>query len=806
MSIKAKLFVALVAIVGLATFGLGMSEWGSADLTRYICFSIFAILASCLKVSLPGITGTMSVNYLFILVGILEFNLSETLLMACGATIVQCYWHAQVRPKPVQVLFNVANMATAIGVSHFCYRGLLAAKPSLPALLAAVAIIFFVMNTVPVAAIISLTEGKSLKKVWEDCYFWSFPYFLVGAAIAGSLSTLNGIIGWQSSLLVLPVIYWIYRSYHLYLGRLESEKRHAVEMSALHVRTIEALALAIEAKDHTTHDHLQRVRTYSIELAKEMGLTNCELEALHAAALLHDIGKLAVPEHIISKPGKLTPEEFEKMKIHPVVGAEILEPVKFPYPVVPIVRAHHEKWDGSGYPLGLKGEEIPVGARILAVADCLDALASHRQYRPALPLDEAMEKVASEAGRSFDPRVVEVLQERYVELERKAQSYNAEASRLSREVKIERGEAPGAGFENAGRGAQTSDTIGFLSSIAAARQEVHVLFEVTHALGNSLSLDETLSVLGVLLKRMIPYDAIAIHLLHKDKLVPEYVSGEGFQALSSFELPLGQGLIGWVAQTMKPIVNGNPSVEGDYPQNPLNGTTLRTALAVPLMGVDHLIGVMSLYQTEKDQFTNDHLRILLAISPKLAMSIENALKYRQAECSATTDFLTGLPNARSLFLHLDSELARCKRQKEPLSVLVCDLDGFKQVNDRLGHLEGNRGLQLVAKGLKEVCREYDYAGRLGGDEFVVVFPGLRQDAARAMSERLRQVATKVGRQIWGEDLLSLSVGEAHYPEDGADADQLLTEADRRMYKSKQGRAHGYRHHRAYIGPAPTTTQ
>src|SRR2546426_11706238 len=418
MSIKAKLFVALVAIVGLATFGLGMSEWGSADLTRYICFSIFAILASCLKVSLPGMTGTMSVNFIYNFVALLKFILTEALLMACGATIIQCYWHAQVRPKPVQVLFNVANMATAIVVSHFCYRGLLAAKPSLPALLAAVAIIFFVMNTVPVAAIISLTEGKSLKKVWEDCYFWSFPYFLVGAAIAGSLSTLNGIIGWQSSLLVLPVIYWIYRSYHLYLGRLESEKRHAVEMSALHVRTIEALALAIEAKDHTTHDHLQRVRTYSIELAKEMGLTNCELEALHAAALLHDIGNLAVPELIISNPGMLTPEEFEKMKIHPVVGAEILERVRFPYPVVPIVRAHHEKYDGSGYPFGLKGDEIPIGARILSAVDFLDALASDRQYRRALPLEEVIPRLAAESGKAYDPRVGEVLARRYRQLER----------------------------------------------------------------------------------------------------------------------------------------------------------------------------------------------------------------------------------------------------------------------------------------------------------------------------------------------------------------------------------------------------
>ena len=226
-------------------------------------------------------------------------------------------------------------------------------------------------------------------------------------AIAGMLTL--PLPTWQSALIVLPMFGLLYRSCNWYLSLLMDNRQHVEEIGALHLRTIEALALAIEAKDFTTHDHLQRVRVYALEIGRELGLSDPELEGLRAAALLHDIGKLAVPEHIISKPGKLTPEEFEKMKIHPVVGAEILERVQFPYPVVPIVRAHHEKWDGTGYPDGLKGEEIPLGARILAAADCLDALASDRQYRRALPLHKAMAIVASEAGSCFDPRVVEVL-------------------------------------------------------------------------------------------------------------------------------------------------------------------------------------------------------------------------------------------------------------------------------------------------------------------------------------------------------------------------------------------------------------
>jgi putative nucleotidyltransferase with HDIG domain len=245
-------------------------------------------------------------------------------------------------------------------VSYFAYHGLqrVLGAGTLP-LLVITALIFFVANTVPVAVIISLTEGKPAHKVWAECHFWSFPFYMVGAASGVCGGVLSKQVGWQTSLLVLPLVYWVYRSYHLYLAKLaeekkqvEIEKRNAEQVAALHLRTIESLALAIEAKDHTSHKHLQRVRVFAVEVAKELGFPEDEIEALRAAALLHDIGKLAIPEHIINKPGRLTPEEFEKMKIHTLVGAEILQRVAFPYPVAPIVRSHHERWDGTGYPDG----------------------------------------------------------------------------------------------------------------------------------------------------------------------------------------------------------------------------------------------------------------------------------------------------------------------------------------------------------------------------------------------------------------------------------------------------------------------
>ena len=399
-------------------------------------------------------------------------------------------------------------------------------------------------------------------------------------------------------------------------------------MASLHLRTIEALALAIEAKDHTTHDHLQRVQVYAVEIGKELRLSETTLEALRAAALLHDIGKLAVPEHIISKPGKLTREEFEKMKIHPVVGAEILERVRFPYPVTPIVRSHHERWDGTGYPDGLKGEEIPIGARMLAAVDCLDALASDRQYRRALPLEEAMEKVGAESGIGFDPRVVEILRRRYVELEAMAQARRSGGPSSPPASRSSAGWSRPPDLKTQALRDGTADTAeNFLTSIAAARQEVQNLFELAQDLGNSLSLNETLSLLAMRLKRMIPYDSLAIYVLRDDRLRAEYVNGENFRLFSSLEIPLGQGLSGWVAENRKPIVNGNPSVEPGYLDDETKFTTMRSALAVPLIGLNGTVSVLTLYHTERDAFTKDHLRILLAIVPKLALSIENALAF-----------------------------------------------------------------------------------------------------------------------------------------------------------------------------------
>jgi diguanylate cyclase (GGDEF)-like protein/putative nucleotidyltransferase with HDIG domain len=792
---RAQACVTVVILLGLAALGYSAVTWDSTDLIRFGGFLFIGVISAGARFSIPGAPMTLSLAFLFAIVGILQLSPSEAVVLSSVVALAQSVWAESKRPPLLQAIFNMSAFAvgTAVAVKVYHLSAFVGLDGEQMLRLLAAVCALFLCHTLPITFAIAMAEEVPVFATWRECYLWSLPYYAGGGAIAQVGSYTIAVFGWATVLLSGPIIYLIFRSYRLYVARLENEKRHAEDVSSLHLRTIEALALAIEAKDQTTHDHLARVQVYCREVGKDLGMTDEEMEALQAASILHDIGKLAVPEHIISKPGRLTPEEFDKMKIHPIVGAEILERVKFPYPVAPIVRAHHEKWDGTGYPTGLRGEEIPLGARILTAVDCLDALASDRQYRRALPLDQAMGVLQKEAGKAFDPRIVDLLSRRYIELEKMAKAQTLpEPTKLSTDVKVERGLAPDAGFEKAATNVAAPKTKhgpqNFLSAIAAARQEAQGLFELSQELGNSLSLNETMSVLGMRLRPLVPHNSFAVWIQRGDTLVPEHVTGDDFRLFSSLQIPVGQGLSGWVAENKKPIMNGNPSVESGYLNDPTKFSTLRSALAVPLEGTNGVVGVLALYHTDGDAFTRDHLRILLAVSSKIALSIENVLRFQQAEASATTDYLTNLPNARSLFLQLDAELSRSQRSNEPLTVLVLDLDGFKQINDRFGHLDGNRVLKGVAVGFKSMCRESDYVARMGGDEFVILLPRASAFDLEGRKNQLRTIVSGMCREMFAGELLGVSIGAASYPQDGTDAEQLLAEADRRMYTEKRARA------------------
>lgn len=598
--------MAVICVLGTICIVRGMYPWHSSDAVQFGCYLLLTAIASGLKVVLPGFEATVSVNFIFFLLAICNLSLSEALTVGITATVVQCYWNATSRMRPLHFGFNLSQVVLAITAAYGTYaflsqrvlhgRGLIALLLS--------TLVYFVFNTIPVATVVSISERKAPLAKWVETYFWTFPYYLIGAAVAGVMQLLNHYAGWELSFLVLPAIFAIYYSYRLYIGKLEESNKHLEAMASIHLRTVEALALAIEAKDHTTGDHLQRVRVYALELGKDLGLTAAETDALRAAAVLHDIGKLAVPEHIISKPGKLTPEEFDKMKVHPIVGAEICDQVKFPYPVVPIVRSHHEKWDGSGYPDGLAGEEIPIGSRILAAVDCLDALASDRQYRKALPLDEAMAKVEAESGRGFDPRVVAALKARYVELEKLAHAQEPEEKpKLSVDVKVTRGGAPAAGFAEPAK----QVAIALSGSQQSAVLVAEIMGMTAAEQNGSVNADEALTAIAMQLRRTVAFDALVLFAMRNELLTPVFVLGENKRNLVSMRVPVGQGLAGWVAGTRQSLVNGNPSVEWGYHPG---STPLQSAIAVPLEDGSKCIGVLSLYQRGQAAFSSSDLEIL----------------------------------------------------------------------------------------------------------------------------------------------------------------------------------------------------
>jgi len=677
MSKTAKAYWLAVITAGFCLSAVAIGAWRPepADLPKLIPYLAAALLASALKVSLPGIISTLSMNYVVIIAALLDLHLAGGVIISVAGVVGQSFYKAKKRVQWRQLVFNIAAIALSVLAAGYCKDHRFVAvldRLAIGSILVA-SLVYFAVNTLILSGIIGLTSSQPVLKVWRESYLWTFPQYLVGSIIAAGIHWAIHSIGLVGMAFTLPVIYLVYRSYDIYLSRVEEQRKHIGEMAQLHLRTIEALAMAIDAKDDTTAAHLRRVQVYASELGKELGISPLEMQALEAAALLHDIGKLAVPEYIISKPGRLTQDEFEKMKIHPIVGAEILERVNFPYPVVPIVRAHHEKYDGSGYPDGLKGEQIPIGARILSAVDCLDALASHRQYRPALPLDDAIKIVVGESGKSYDPRVVEVLHRRYRELEAKAKVGGPEMVKVSSNIKVERGDRPATGFASAERTDATNILPAadqtFSMRISDARREFQTLVEVANDLGSSLSLDETLALLAVRLAKSIPHDAVVIYIRQKEELIPRYAKGESFRLFSSLRIPVGQGLSGWVAENHRAIVNGNPAVESGYLCDPSKVTALRSAIAVPLQGRDSVVGVLTLYQLQADAFTLDHRRILLNISAKVGMVVENALKFEHVQDEARLDELTGLLNSRALFEQLDQRVKSCAEAKGTLAVI-----------------------------------------------------------------------------------------------------------------------------------------
>ncbi|HYZ83721.1 MAG TPA: HD domain-containing phosphohydrolase [Bryobacteraceae bacterium] len=787
MSTNARIYAAAILSLSACALVGVLADSRRIYASQFAVMFLVCVVLTCLNTRTTGLRKRhRSISLALLLASIAVFTTPQASAIAVAVVLLEDLLMAHGRTDSISLIYKLASVLVSVVLTHHTVHGHFFFTPNTPALVRLLfgAVVLFVSTTFPLAALSALSRGASLLQIWYKEHFRLLPSALIGAVVALAFQIGIAEAGWFLGILVLPVAYLLFRSYCASVDGFDLRRKHIEQMANLHLRTIEALALAIEAKDTTTHDHLKRVTVYALELGRELGLNEEEIEALRAAALLHDIGKLAVPEYIISKPGKLTPEEFEKMKIHPVVGAEILEHVQFPYPVVPIVRAHHEKWNGTGYPDGLAGTDIPMGARILSAVDALDALATDRQYRRALPLDEAMSKVESESGRSFDPVVIEILKRRYRELERIAQGQHGIGLKLSTSLRISAGDAPAAGFEEQAKpAAQANGSTAVQStlteSVARARNDLSQVFSDSASSSSTLTLSERLAVFAVKLKQVIPFDAFVVYSLRDERLLPTYVTGDNYKLFSNLEIPLGQGLSGWVAENRKPILNGNPSVEPGYLNDPRFFSTLRSALAVPLEGEDRVVGVLAIYQDAPNAFSKDHLRILQSIGPKLAFWMENLRQSSDTAPGIESDYLAELPDAYAFFTQLEREMVRSRRMNAPLSLIVCSLEGIGNLTDRLGGREALRLTGQVAKALNSECREIDFIAKVGSNEFAMLLPGMPAPVAAQRALALAHVAG-LGK-VSG---ITLIAGAASYPEDGEDGLQLIAVADRRIHAKR----------------------
>jgi len=796
LPIAARLFVCAV----LAAGGFVLAIFLPRTITNPALFAILlgcSSLASALKVSLPLATSgsTMSVSYAVDFAALLLLGANETMLVAAASAWSQCTFRTQSRSAPYRTLFSMASLVLTVKAAGWVYTLLGGTNGpdqfsliTIPKPLVGAATTYFVFNTLLIATAIGLSTRQSIVRVWNENFLWSAPSYFVGAGaawIAASVIDRGGY--WMASLAAAP-LYLTYRTYKVYMGRIQDQQRHVAQVSDLHLATIEALALAIDAKDQTAQSHIRRVQVYAAGLARALGMPDNEIQGVKTAALLHDIGKLAVPEHILSKPGPLTQEEFQKIRIHPQVGAEIISGVPFPYPVAPLILSHHERWDGKGYPTGLKGDEIPLGARILSVVDYFDALMSERPYHKAMSLDAAVGLLRQESGKALDPRVVQTFIDMYAALAAEADASQEPSRKLTRVPTPAPTAAPAVGLVHE---SSPSVRTNVFQDIALAHREIYALYEIAQAMGSSLGVADTMALISSKLSNIVPFSCCALFLYNEESetLHCRFATGVESETIQQLTIRNGYGLTGWVARNRRPLVNARPSTDLEAAGFPSDKTVLHSALVCPLVFSERFIGTISVYHTEPSVYTDDHRRLLDRISEQAAAVIYNSIVFEQTQEDSLTDPLTALPNTRFMFMHLTRELARAERLKSEVSLLVMDLDNFKDINDTYGHHVGDRALRDVAGVLRTGIRPYDICVRYAGDEFIVVLSGCGgEEAERKRVELQRAVDTLQFEARPGKMLpLAISVGASVFPHDGDTYETLLATADSRMYRDKTRR-------------------
>ena len=555
-------------------------------------------------------------------------------------------------------------------------------------------------------------------------------------------------------------------------GELETERQASKHLC---FSTLEALTYALEASDPANIGHLDSAQRSVAALCRAFDLPAAEAEGLRAAALLHNIGRLGVPASILNKAEALSPEEQEKLRVHPALGARILASIPFPWKVVELVRTYAEHWDGGGYPAGLKGEAIPLGARILAVANAYSALQRPRPYRAALSPTEALAEIERQAGAQFDPGVVA--------------AFRPIASQI-------RGESEIGVPRSAASEAQPRAARDWLDDIAAAQRESLGLSRLAETVSSSLHLQSVSQTLLESVRDIVDCDACVLFLPDDDD---DTLRGAAALGVNERHLVGSLARIGTYL-TGRAYSQGQPLVASYLPDDLRlrevsdSWTPLRSTLIVPLQQDGHSIGAINLYAVAPDAFGPETLRVMRIVATQAARALGNARRFQEIHDSAYTDALTGLRNARYLREFLERETNRAQRDGSAFAVLTLDLDNFKPINDRFGHARGDQVLRDCGEILASHLRNYDLAARYAGDEFVVVLSQTDALQAAIVATKLKTAVEKYGQKLIAREpdfpQVGISIGVAMHPQDGTDLAALLCRSDAAMYADKQSRAAG----------------
>lgn len=609
LSTRARIYVAGVAIAGGAVLLTALYQLASTplDLQWFVLVGL-TLLTSSITVKVPSTVATLSVSEAFVFSSVILFGWQAGAVVASLDGLVISHWLQRRRNQPsYRVLFNATAPALSTTVAAWIYFR--AGAPAVDAAdfhvaqilipLCAFAATYFVANTALLALAIALEQRLSALKVWKQNFMWLWLNFFSGASIAALVVSFGGKEG-ASALgaiwVVLPLLGISYFTYKTSTERIEDANRHVDQLNTLYLSTIETLAMAIDAKDQITHGHIRRVQKYAVLLAREIGVTDDQqLQAIAAAALLHDMGKLAVPEYILNKPGALTPAEFERMKLHASVGADILSAIDFPYPVVPIVRHHHENWDGGGYPSGLRGANIPIGARILSVVDCFDALTSDRPYRPRLSDDDALQVVRERRGTMYDPLIVDAFLGMYRQL---------------------RAEADSGGIDREGKGLQLTHQEGSLprlAAITASAGESRAMYRLIQRLAGQRSFPDALADVVNEVSTLVPAAVVAFYSPVGDgELEVTQVAGSHTDWLRGRRVRLGEKIVGWSGSSGRSVLNAD--AQGEFGELSRSAAfPLRSCLTVPVIVQTERLGVLAAFSAVEAGFREEDQRIIEAV-------------------------------------------------------------------------------------------------------------------------------------------------------------------------------------------------